>query len=416
MPEGSSSSFTSSVVWKKVDVLLLVALCLNNIRLGCCVCVHDADCPIGSTCVQQICQQYIPKCAKEPGICGNNSQCHDAKDSYICTCNVGYSGSPPNETCTDIDECDEHLHICGPNAVCVDTMGSYTCTCEEGYLGFPPSQPCTYVEVCTDPVVTCGNNTVCTNNTGTPICTCSAGYSGVPPNQTCTNIDECKEHPGICGNHSTCTDATGSYTCTCEDGFEGAPSTHLCSNIDECESIPGICGENAICADTIGSYNCTCVTGYAWTATESCTNINECLTTPDICVSNSICTDTEGSYRCSCGYFYFPGTNGDSRNYSSDVKSTTVITAPHGLHIWIKFTSVSIECCRAQANCLLNELETCPCIFDYVQVFDSNGSLLLQFCGTDNQSFTSSGETLTVTTVSDTIINFKGYAAIVCYV
>lgn len=86
-----------------------------------------------------------------PSPCGPNSQCRDVNGQAVCSCLVGYVGSPPN---------------CRPECVV-----SAEC---------PLNQACSN-QKCKDPCPgTCGIGALCQVVNHNPICSCPPSYSGNP--------------------------------------------------------------------------------------------------------------------------------------------------------------------------------------------------------------------------------------------
>ncbi|CAB4043900.1 latent-transforming growth factor beta-binding 4-like isoform X1, partial [Paramuricea clavata] len=74
----------------------------------------------------------INECNGDP--CHANAQCTNTVGSFLCQCNLGYSGS--GFLCTDIGECaNPALNNCHQNANCLNIPGSYQCQCNVGYTG-----------------------------------------------------------------------------------------------------------------------------------------------------------------------------------------------------------------------------------------------------------------------------------------
>ncbi|RZC66297.1 hypothetical protein C5167_009988 [Papaver somniferum] len=69
--------------------------------------------------------------------CQKNSNCSksDKVAGYLCTCNIGFAGSPYLSTgCEDVNECEnQDTNPC--EGICTNTIGSYSCTCPKGHFG-----------------------------------------------------------------------------------------------------------------------------------------------------------------------------------------------------------------------------------------------------------------------------------------
>lgn len=89
------------------------------------------------------CQIQIDECESSPCIHG---VCHDAINSYNCTCDSGWTSSNCD---VDIDECidDDERKQCENNAKCENTDGDYRCHCDEYYSGILGLE----IVVCGDP-------------------------------------------------------------------------------------------------------------------------------------------------------------------------------------------------------------------------------------------------------------------------
>ena len=75
------------------------------------------------------CALYFNPCGEGKGTCTNKAP------GYECQCDKGYrlviDGS--DQTCVDVDECEEGQVNCGEHGTCVNTGGSYECVCQNGY-------------------------------------------------------------------------------------------------------------------------------------------------------------------------------------------------------------------------------------------------------------------------------------------
>lgn len=154
-------------------------------------CVLNSDCPRDKACLRNKC---IDPC---PGTCALNAVCEVNNHIPMCTCPPGTEGNafvacqpvmhePPHNPC--------HPSPCGPNSQCREINGQAVCSCILGYIGSPPTchpecvvnsdcpqnQACSN-QKCRDPCPgTCGINARCSVLNHNPICTCPSRYTGDP--------------------------------------------------------------------------------------------------------------------------------------------------------------------------------------------------------------------------------------------
>uniref|UniRef100_A0A8C3YG35 Adhesion G protein-coupled receptor E2 n=1 Tax=Catagonus wagneri TaxID=51154 RepID=A0A8C3YG35_9CETA len=184
--------------------------------------------------------------------CGKNADCQNTEGGYYCTCVPGYelaSGASAfrNErenTCRDVDECQQELRLCKSHSICVNTQGSYTCLCPPG-LKPDPRDPklCTDVNECTSGQNPCHNSAHCFNLMGRYECRCRPGWEPIlgspngPPNTVCEDKDECSSGQHQCHNSNICTNTVGSYVCSCRHGWVPKPGFWNKQNTTVCEEI-----------------------------------------------------------------------------------------------------------------------------------------------------------------------------------
>ncbi|XP_066302889.1 sushi, von Willebrand factor type A, EGF and pentraxin domain-containing protein 1-like [Branchiostoma lanceolatum] len=164
------------------------------------------SCPNGTTTAKSGAKNVTECKVYDDCDCGIHP-CEMTPDGYACSCLPGYEMygvSAENETCIDIDEC-EQPDVC-PGARCINRPGTaYSCQCLPGY-----EEP------------------------------------------SCIDINECR-YAGFCPETSDCTNTEGSYYCTCHPGFHGED----CLDINECQNATlNNCGSDQHCVNTKGFYTC----------------------------------------------------------------------------------------------------------------------------------------------------------------
>ncbi|XP_063472310.1 adhesion G protein-coupled receptor E5 isoform X7 [Symphalangus syndactylus] len=145
----------------------------------------------------------INECASPPKVsCGKFADCRNSEGSYHCMCSPGYelaSGAKTfkndsENTCQDVDECQQNPRFCKSYGTCVNTLGSYTCQCLPGFkIKAEDPKLCTDVDECSSGQHQCDNSTVCFNTLGSYSCRCHPGWKpkhGIPNNQKDTVCEE----------------------------------------------------------------------------------------------------------------------------------------------------------------------------------------------------------------------------------
>ncbi|KAM9481109.1 latent-transforming growth factor beta-binding protein 4 isoform 1-T1 [Clarias gariepinus] len=262
----------------------LAGQCENTLGSFRCVC------PSGyrNNAQQNLCSD-IDECRLIPNPC-TNGHCENTIGSFRCVCRTGYKLQ--NNTCTDIDECDDPLRC--PGKECINTQGSYSCvSCKPGF-GLLNGQ-CSDIDECRQRPSLCSSGR-CENTPGSYRCVCNKGFK--LQGTTCTDVNECDDALQCPGQG--CINTLGSYRCvSCGPGF--AITNRRCTDIDECGQVPAPCA-NGRCENTLGSYRCVCHTGYKFQENK-CTDINECENS--LQCRGQLCVNTPGSFRCtSCGAGY----------------------------------------------------------------------------------------------------------------
>lgn len=258
----------------------------------------------------------------QPSPCGPNSQCRNINGQAVCSCLVGYIGSPPSckpecivsTDCLPSEACNNRKCVnpcqgaCGVAAKCQVINHNPICSCPLSYTGNPfvrciiqeyfpePSNPCVPSP--------CGPNSICKEIGESPSCSCQTGYIGSPPyckpecisNSECPNQRACINEKCVdpcinsCGFNAECHVISHSPSCFCPSGYSGNPFIE-CQKINVLQEVispcqPSPCGANAICKELNGAGSCTCLPDYQGNPYEGCSP--ECIINTD-CPSNKAC-------------------------------------------------------------------------------------------------------------------------------
>ncbi|KAM9685996.1 adhesion G protein-coupled receptor E2 isoform 2-T2 [Trichechus inunguis] len=195
----------------------------------------------------------INECAPPATVsCGKFADCQNAEGSYYCMCSPGYElaaggktfRNESENTCQDVDECQQNRRLCKSPGICVNTQGSYTCLCPLGFE-FKPEHPkqCTDVNECSLKQNPCHNTTHCLNTVGGYKCRCRPGWKPIPgspngPNNTvCEDVDECSLEQNPCHNTTHCLNTVGGYKCRCRPGWKPIPGSPNGPNNTVCEEM-----------------------------------------------------------------------------------------------------------------------------------------------------------------------------------
>lgn len=172
-------------------------------------CILSSDCARETTCVRSKC---VDPC---PGTCGLNAQCDVVNHIPMCSCLAGFTGNAFIQctavkgtitTAFRLRGALRNLFVaaiktnpcnpspCGPNSRCQEINDQAVCSCMIGFVGSPPScrpecvtssecvlnQACVN-QKCVDPCPgTCGVSALCQVVNHNPICSCPLKFSGDP--------------------------------------------------------------------------------------------------------------------------------------------------------------------------------------------------------------------------------------------
>lgn len=299
----------------------------------------------------------------QPSPCGPNSQCRDINGQAVCSCLIGYIGSPPScrpecmvsTDCRPDEACSNRKCIkpcqgaCGINAKCQVINHNPICSCPTSYTGDPFIR-CVHQEILPDKIDACipspcGPNSICRESSGTPTCSCKVGYFGAPPyckpeciiNSECSTQKACINEKCVnpcenaCGANAECHVISHSPSCFCLEDYTGNPFIE-CHRIERVQEIlspcqPSPCGANAICKEFKGAGACTCLPDFIGNPYEGCRPeclinsdcpankaciVNKCKDPcPGACAPNAVCQVVSHAPSCSCN----PGLTGDPFQY-----------------------------------------------------------------------------------------------------
>lgn len=171
---------------------------------------------------------------------------------------------------------------------------SYSCSCQPTFEGSPPNcrrecdtnEDCPFDKAClnykcTDPCPSsCGINADCTVRLHSPVCHCPIGLTGdaytLCHSMAVEQIDPCTENP--CGTNALCRSSkTHAAACVCKPGYFGDPYEACrpeCVVSSDCpynkaclrnkcqDPCPGVCGSNSLCSVINHVPSCRCASGY----------------------------------------------------------------------------------------------------------------------------------------------------------
>ncbi|KAK4307648.1 hypothetical protein Pmani_020604 [Petrolisthes manimaculis] len=221
----------------------------------------------------------VDECEVIPGLCGPGGVCKNTIGSYSCThsprvdCPSGYTFDLNLQSCLDIDECSDGSHNCVVlTHLCINILGGFICQqrgnptdCIAGYKFSVQQQSCVDVDECEEGLDICDpEEESCRNIAGAYECDikCDDGFQFSPILSNCVDVDECAENP--CEVGWECHNTAGSYMCHqlprafCPAGFKPANNTGSgCEDVDECEEGLHSCQpEVEMCVNQIGKYKC----------------------------------------------------------------------------------------------------------------------------------------------------------------
>ncbi|XP_062499001.1 fibrillin-2-like [Corticium candelabrum] len=274
----------------------------------------------------------IDECVMGTDNCDLNAECNNTHGSFICTCNVCYSGSgtictrkrcsvlaPPQQGIVSSSD-----NLCGQNVTfsCnagYRLLGSNSRVCGEDSQWSATQPICEDIDECAEQSHNCAQvGGKCNNTAGSFTCSCIDCYAG--DGTTCTLIDcggLATPSQGTKSSSQTTCRTTVAFSCnsgfrlngsssrTCQNNGRWSGNSSSCIDINECTEGSHNCAPiGGMCANTVGSFTCTCINCYAGDGT-ACTLV-DCggLATPSNGVKNSIHTTcgTTVAFSCNTGF------------------------------------------------------------------------------------------------------------------
>lgn len=338
-------------------------------------CILSSDCSRDRACINKKCQD---PCI---GICGQEAECSVINHTPMCSCPIGMTGNAfircePVRVPVVLDVSETAIRNpcqpspCGPNSQCREISGLAVCSCVVGFLGSPPScrpecvinSDCPSDRYCQNQKCkdacegACGIQAVCRAYNHAPTCMCPSRLTGNPfvncytigtPSNQKQNIIEFQKYfmlsfaaetvatlppkadtplnpcqPSPCGPYSQCTvnSFDNTATCTCLEEFIGQPPRcrpecvtnadcaldKACINRKCSDPCPGSCGHKAECRVLTHSAMCYCPSGLTGDPFTQCVRQQEPPTevvipcSPSPCGPNALCHIRSSLSICQC--------------------------------------------------------------------------------------------------------------------
>ena len=116
--------------------------------------------------------QFVNKCERDNIECSGQGVCVAEVDTYVCDCELGYTGM----YCETTDYC--FGQNCSMRGACQNEQSSYHCICDSGFTG----KDCETSNYCAG--VNCSGNGQCFNGENKYNCICNHEFTG----ELCNNV------------------------------------------------------------------------------------------------------------------------------------------------------------------------------------------------------------------------------------